>query len=99
MKKEYVGVMTFAQQAEGAVSPVSLELIGKARELGGPVTAVVAPHNTTAPRDAVPRDKATRAPSPVASSSPKANRSSPRAHTRHNTKPTIKKGRIWPIAS
>ena len=33
--------MTFAQQAEGAVSPVSLELIGKARELGGPVTAVL----------------------------------------------------------
>ena len=31
VKKEYTGVMTFAQQAEGAVSPVSLELIGKAR--------------------------------------------------------------------
>ena len=41
MKKEYTGLMTFAQQAEGAVSPVSLELIGKARELGGPVTAVL----------------------------------------------------------
>lgn len=41
VKKEYTGVMTFAQQAEGAVSPVSLELIGKARELGGPVTAVL----------------------------------------------------------
>ena len=33
--------MTFAQQAENTVSPVSLELIGKARELGGPVTAVL----------------------------------------------------------
>ena len=41
VKKEYSGVMTFAQQAERAVSPVSLELIGKARELGGPVTAVL----------------------------------------------------------
>jgi len=41
VKKEYTGVMTFAQQAERAVSPVSLELIGKARELGGPVTAVL----------------------------------------------------------
>ena len=41
VKKEYTGVMTFAQQAEGTVSPVSLELIGKARELGGPVTAVM----------------------------------------------------------
>ena len=41
VKKEYTGVMTFAQQAEGTVSPVSLELIGKARELGGPVTAVL----------------------------------------------------------
>ncbi len=41
MKKEYTGVMTFAQQAEGVVSSVSLELIGKARELGGPVTAVL----------------------------------------------------------
>ena len=46
MKKEYAGVMTFAQQAEGAVSPVSLELIGKARELGGPITAVL-PGSTT----------------------------------------------------
>lgn len=41
MMREYAGLMTFAQQAEGAVSPVSLELIGKARELGGPVTAVL----------------------------------------------------------
>ena len=41
MKKEYTGIMTFVQQAEGTVSPVSLELIGKARELGGPVTAVL----------------------------------------------------------
>ena len=32
VKKDYTGIMTFAQQAEGAVSPVSLELIGKARE-------------------------------------------------------------------
>ena len=46
VKKEYAGVMTFAQQAEGAVSPVSLELIGKARELGGPVTAVLPGSNT-----------------------------------------------------
>ena len=46
VKKEYTGVMTFAQQAEGTVSPVSLELIGKARELGGPVTAVLPGSNT-----------------------------------------------------
>lgn len=41
MKTEYTGIMTFAQRTEGSVSSVSLELIGKARELGGPVTAVL----------------------------------------------------------
>lgn len=41
MDKQYTGIMTFVQQSEGLISPVSLELIGKARELGGPVTAVL----------------------------------------------------------
>ena len=45
MNKEYQGVLTFAQQVDGEISGVSLELIGKARDLaqdlGTRVTALL----------------------------------------------------------
>lgn len=47
--KDYKGVFTFAQQVDGEISNVSLELIGKARELaadlGTEVTAVLIGHH------------------------------------------------------
>ena len=46
---EHKGVFTFAQQVEGVLTPVSLELVGKAgdlaKELGTDVTAVLLGEN------------------------------------------------------